>query len=321
MATRPGHLSDGVRDTVRALQIDRVATEVVGALTQRGVEALLLKGAGTATLLYAGGPGRNYADVDLLVERQRLGEAAQALVALGYRCEEDDTAWAAAERVHPHSQTWKRAADEIDVDLHFTLPGASVDDDAVWRRLWAGRVALDLGDGVVDVPAPAARVLHVALHAWQHRGRHARSLRDLARALDVVDESVWQEAARLATELHATGAFAAGLSADPRGEELAARLGVGPTEDPLTRLWMQEPPAGSIALARLLDARGPAARFSVVRELLLPPRVVLERDLGRPLPGRRAYVVAALRRLGRAPRTLRAAVRSYRAARRPGGPT
>jgi hypothetical protein len=315
MATRPGEASESVRDTVRALQVDRVATEVVGALTSSGVQTLLLKGAGTATLLYTGGPGRNYADVDLLVERGRLPAAGAALRALGYELEEDDTAWSAADRVNPHSQTWKRPADEIDVDLHFTLPGARVSDERVWRTMLAGSQPLDLGDGVVTVPAPAARLVHVAVHVWQHRGRHDRALRDLRRALEVADRSTWQAAADFAIELDAGDAFAAGLSADPRGAALAGELGLADAE-PLTRLWMTEPSPGSIALARLLHAPGLRARLSVARELVVPPRIVLERHFGRPLPTRRAYASAAVRRLAAAPRIARSAVASYRTARR-----
>ncbi|WP_210491623.1 nucleotidyltransferase family protein [Patulibacter sp. SYSU D01012] len=310
----PPQPSDAVRATVRALQVDRVAVDAARVLRGAGVPALLLKGAGTATLLYAGGPGRNYADVDLLVRREDLRAAGRALAAAGFACEHDDTSGGAAERVHPHSQVWRRPGATVEVDLHFGLPGTTASADHVWRVLHRDRTPLDLGDATVDVPSPAARALHVVLHAWQHRGRHARSLRDLDRALAVLDAATWDAVVALARELGAEDAVAAVLGPRDDAAALVARTRLRPGDATLPRLWMTDPPAGAIMLARLRDAPGARARARLVRELVLPPRVVLERATGERLSGRSAYLRAAAARLARAPRLLAPAVRATRPA-------
>src|SRR5437868_1405389 len=64
--------------------LDRAAAEVLGALGEAGVDALLLKGRGLATLLYGAGYGRSFSDVDLLVAPAELDAAKRALARLGY---------------------------------------------------------------------------------------------------------------------------------------------------------------------------------------------------------------------------------------------
>jgi hypothetical protein len=66
-----------------ALYVDRVTGEVVAALNDAGIAAILLKGPSIARWLYPAG-GRMYRDTDLLVPPSQFLDAASVLRSLGF---------------------------------------------------------------------------------------------------------------------------------------------------------------------------------------------------------------------------------------------
>ena len=112
------------------------------------------------------------------------------------------------------------------VELHRTLDLLAAPPSLVWDRLSAGTRAITMARTLVRVPSDEASVLIVALHAAQHGIDEAKPLADLGRALERVNDEVWAAAGNLARDLGGESAFAAGLRLEPRGRELARRLGL-----------------------------------------------------------------------------------------------
>jgi hypothetical protein len=134
------------------------------ALADRGIEAMLLKGAALVTAWY-GDPGlRPMDDVDVLVPSGLAAAAAQTLAGLGWRPQVPMTRRHAAAG---HAMDFYSAAGQR-LDLHWRLlpeccwPGA---DDAVWER--SARAAVR--GAPVRVLAPADQLFHLSAHGvrWE----------------------------------------------------------------------------------------------------------------------------------------------------------
>lgn len=262
-------------------ELDAAAAEVLDALEDSGVGALLLKGPALARLLYRPDEHRGYSDVDLLIDPEGRESARHALAALGYT-------EANARVVHgvvdvaniQHAEIWSRrgALGPVLVDLHWRLPGWEAPAQVVWDALRRRRAWIDLDARKTAVFDRSALALHLATHAAQHGPNDVKALGDLARGIERWDREVWFAAAQLASEVSATPALAAGLRLVREGDAIAGQLGV-PAADELT--WAianrADRPRGTFHLRALAEARGLRGRATVVRHSLLPTRLWITR--------------------------------------------
>ncbi|HEY7874623.1 MAG TPA: nucleotidyltransferase family protein, partial [Actinomycetota bacterium] len=210
------------------LRIDLVTNEVVGALREAGVDSILLKGPALARLLYRSSPERPYSDIDLLVSPDDWTRAGEVLTSLGFVG--GDPAPGIPHDRAPYGRDWSRLADASNIDLHEGLSETTGDRRVAWRYLWEHREAMDLrGEHVwvLDVPR---RAMLIGLHAAHHRGSVTKTLEDLRRAITLLPETAWAEAADAARTLDCEVVFAAGLRMTEEGAELAGRLGL--TDEP-----------------------------------------------------------------------------------------
>lgn len=140
------------------------------ALQARGIDVIALKGTHLVSLVYRNLASRTMTDIDILIPRTKLEEAADALRGIGYDI--------APFRVTPGDpvpyfmytipNAMKEGKSTIDVHWHLHNPrsAASIDVDELWSRATPVRIA-----GVdVRVLAPEDLLLHVAEHAtYAHR--------------------------------------------------------------------------------------------------------------------------------------------------------
>lgn len=178
-----------IRQTTRA---ERQLAELLAALSQAQVPAIVLKGATTGAF-YPNPALRVYSDLDFLVPGSQILDAERALQALGYRATQPKSWW---QEHFQHLPPMTRRRGERCVEVHW---GLGEDGNAgclpaqdVWERCvpWrvgpgAGQPALRLDD--VDM------VLHLCYHAAvQHRLYEGlRPLCDLAQVVDGWDQAQW----------------------------------------------------------------------------------------------------------------------------------
>ena len=285
------------------------------------MRVVLLKGAALATWLYHDGTVRPYGDVDLLVAPADHTKAEGVLVALGFGA--DLTGLAPAPLRGPaRARVWMRGG--AVVDLHRNLWGIGIDRTRAWPILLEGAKTVRLGGGRVEILGPAARALHVALHAAQHGRSHPKPVQDLERAVAQLPRETWEHAARLARRLEAHEAMAAGLRLVPQGADLAAALGL-PTDVSLAvRVSAGSTTRGAGLLAEVLATPGSGAKLAAMVRLAVPGPAQVRVSL--PFAGRsRAALVAGhvwlpLLRMARLPRAAWAVTRIDREGRRPGPP-
>jgi hypothetical protein len=266
--------SPAVRWAIQCLFLDAVAAEVTKALAAEGVRSVLLKGPVTARWLYPGEPGaRPYRDVDLLVPPDGHAAAEAVLAERGF--ERSRPARLAGE-IELHGHEWRRSSDDAVVDLHRSLHFLeNVPAPLVWQLMSERTEAFEVAGATVEAPGLAWRALNVVLHAAPEGPPERQSWADLARALDVVDDDLWRQAAALASRLDVVAAMGAGLRLLPAGTELAGRLGLPdrPPERFVLRRDAAPPPVRSVA--RLAELAGTSRKVSYVVQKLFPPPAFL----------------------------------------------
>jgi hypothetical protein len=249
-------------------RVDVKTAEVVHELRAAAVRPIVLKGPAIERWLYGKDSLRFYVDTDLLVAQGDLPTAEQCLLGLGFtkRLQDADTpGWRAGDM-------WARARDDAVVDVHLTLNGAGAPPSEVWEALSGSTEVMQVAGEDLEIPAPEARALHIALHAIQHGATVAKPLHDLERAFAVLDEETWGAAAVLAERLDAMPALAAGLRLHPLGARLATALGLPvPTSAQAVLLTGDRPP-GALSLALMSSAPGLVAKTRFAARKVVPSR-------------------------------------------------
>jgi hypothetical protein len=299
--------------------LDAAALEALAALDAADLDALLLKGPALAQTIYRPDEHRGYFDVDLLVAPADLAAAGAVLVRLGYtnvseRRGVDDIAGIL------HAELWSRldpGFGNVSIDLHWRLAGCEAPPGAVWNALSRNRTTAELGGRRVATLGSPGLAFHIASHAAQHGRDDLKAMGDLDRGLSRLPPETWHEAARLAREVRATEAFAAGLRLRPAGAVLADELRL-PRADAL--LWHiahhHEQPRGTFHLQAFTEARTLRARIAVARRSLLPTRAWIVWEQSWAAQGGLALVAAYALHIMRAPVWLTRALRFRREAGR-----
>jgi hypothetical protein len=278
------HLTFGANLALAAL-----GAEVARAFEAAGIRSVLIKGPVLVHWLYGGASARASVDVDVLIDPATLGAAEEVLAELGF--ERAPTGIGADERPR-HASTWVRAAGAQAVDLHTTIVGVGVSRAEGWTVLRERTTRETVAGSSLDVPAPDARLVLLALHAAQHGAREPQPLRDLERALELATPAEWREAARLAARLDAEGAFAAGLGLVERGRVVRDELGLPAAWTVEAALRARTAPALALGLDWLTQLPGLRPRLRFVIQKLFPPPAFMR--VWSPLARRgRAGLVAA----------------------------
>ncbi len=257
----------GLVAVARSLLLDREAASVVEHLRKAGVPAILLKGAAIATWLYDDGAPRPYLDVDLLVSPSNLDKTLHALAERGYK--------RVIEGAHPAEVGPKEieliGPASVAIDLHHGLLGASGSSAHCWEVLARRTVPLRLA-GVADVPVldVPARAMHLALHAAQNGPIDVKAIADLERGLSRISKDDWKEASRVAADIGAEQAFAAGLRILPSGQQLAEDLSL--TREMTVELALRTRSATQDALffERFAVARGVGRKGALILRKFFP---------------------------------------------------
>ncbi|MEU7620425.1 nucleotidyltransferase family protein [Micromonospora rifamycinica] len=297
---------------VRHLALDVTAVATCARLADRGVPALLLKGAGLARRL--GTEGRRvYSDVDLLVAPDDFDRAEALLAGAGFRSAlppgrpDPRLLW--------HERPWYAPGPApLVVDLHRGFHGVT-DPQAFWTLLSTSAERLPLAGGTVAVPDAAATALLVALHAAMP-GRSGRPYADLQRALAVLPVEVWRAATVLARQAGAVPAFGFGLRLAPDGADLADRLDL-PRQASRTQWAAVRRVSGpAYVLARLTELPTGRDRWRHLAPYLLPPPTTMRHGSRLARRGPVGLLAAYLLRFARQAAGLPIAVRELRTATR-----
>ena len=226
---------------------------------EAGADLLHIKGPAVDRSLRAG--VRDSTDADVLVRPSHLDPFLERLREHGWVLHTDFAEGSsfrhAANYRHP---VWTFA------DVHRHLPGLRVPPEVAFDRLWSDRVPGAIAHRACAVPGLAAQVLVQTLHTARSPGR------DVADAWSLASPAMRDEVRRLAGELGASVALAAGIG------ELSNHVA-----DPDHALWEHWSRGGDRLgewLARLRASRTSRDRAQVIASMLHVNRTHLRLRLG-----------------------------------------
>ncbi len=166
-----------------------------------GCRPLLLKGPALAESFYPDRRLRPYNDLDLLVPRELLAVAAEALEARGFGLLEEFRPGYAARHGHD-MRLRRRVADRwVHIELHWRVGDDPCTAVLSHERLARDSVFLDIDGAQLTVPAPATHLLVLAVHLLSDREKRLCWLNDIALVSRSLDDVAWSEAFALADHL------------------------------------------------------------------------------------------------------------------------
>lgn len=214
----------------RMMRLEQLLAGALDTLAARGINVLLLKGAGLATTVYGSFAERPMYDVDLLVHPERAREAWNALRAAGWMHDQEECPSDFYD-THYHLPPLDDAAGTgLALELHTGLTDGAIELSG--DIVWGPARPIDVKGRHAFVPAPEHQVLHLSTHfAWTHGMGSAawRSFHDLGRLIEraapdwdiVVREA---RAARAVTACYWTFRLAKTLAGVPVPDDVLKQL-------------------------------------------------------------------------------------------------
>jgi Uncharacterised nucleotidyltransferase len=180
----PADVVSGLRpvfygNSVRNLHLARELIRLTALLERGGVEPLALKGPALAVTAYGALALRQFTDLDLLVRKSEVGQAAGILLKEGYA---PGRGYGLADLGRPGAFeiALTRAGALTEIDLHWRLMPPyfplALDGEDLWRRA----VRIEIEGAAVRTLAPADHLLYLCAHGAKHGWQALGGICDLA---------------------------------------------------------------------------------------------------------------------------------------------
>jgi hypothetical protein len=186
------------RNTLRSLRAAQQAEVMQRSLEAQGVRSLILKGVPLSVRTTGTVAGRQYSDIDILVDLDALGCAERVLQASGVRrCGAVHSSplrgpyhrWV---RWTQNQQLHRPPAGHM-VELHWRLFANERLLPLDFDRLWNGRSTVADGNIAFTTLGPAHELLFVAVHAAVHGFSRLHWLVDVVRLRRAASDDTWAE--------------------------------------------------------------------------------------------------------------------------------
>jgi len=184
------------QDATRDLLAFHELEAVLHALADKGITVILLKGAALARTVYAEAGVRPMRDLDLLVRRQDVRAARNALEAVGYTPLDVETR-AGIDLEYRHSVTLQRVGILTTlIELHWSIFAPQY----YLHRLpmewfWQTAIPVRVGNAPTLILGPEAQLLHLCAHlVLHHEGTELLWLNDIAEVISCYQNQMdWEQ--------------------------------------------------------------------------------------------------------------------------------
>jgi hypothetical protein len=275
------HLRRVAATALRRRELGPVTAALASAL---GTDPVVIKGPALAERVYPDRRLRPYGDLDLMVPRERLADAAAALVEEGYDALEEFRPGYAERFGHDVHVRRGTGAAAVDVELHWRIGDDRVGEPLDHARLLAGAEKLDIGGTHVLAPCVSDQLLLAAVHLLSDRAKRLCWVNDLRLLAEAATAQEWTESFTSANtagggllwSLHRALDYAAHHLGLARPRPLPA--GPPPAFGPLRAVeeldLQASPHVGRLVALRGLD------RLRYLRAIALPTRAGLQGTVG-----------------------------------------
>lgn len=174
---------DNRRSALASLIQARELLRVLRALAERGVAALPYKGPVLAEMAYGNLSLRHSIDLDVLVRRQDMGAAQQALAAIGYALDDECRLHQQAYAHAHHHLVLRGQRSNVTIELHWHTVTPQFSFNLSFDQLWQNSVMTSLAGQAVRSPAVEDTLLLVCVHASMHGWKQLKQICDVAELL------------------------------------------------------------------------------------------------------------------------------------------
>jgi hypothetical protein len=292
------------RTRATAMHNVRFATELhelLDGFEDRGIRALPFKGPALEAVAYGDVGMRAYGDLDVLVPREDVTRAVDALESRGYRWADvprlDDAAILGGPFTKPLVAEYELEREQLTVEVRWRIGDADQPFSSDVETLWKRRETASIAASAAPVLAPEDRLRMLAFHGTKHKWHLLKWASDFAAALAATDVD-WTDLLEQARhhgderrlligvslvealfDVSIPGGVRARLDADPRAERLAAAAVEELCAERTTRPDRRDRLAYT---ARATDSIGDSLRTVLYHSRLHPG---LSEYRLRPLPG------------------------------------
>ena len=293
-------------NALRHLRFSRALEEVLGAFNERGIEAVVLKGMALAMQVYPVAALRQCGDIDVLVRKEDLLRAEEALLDLGYTAQRESHVDKRFGQ-QPHHLPYLKDEGRIGLEVHWDLVPQPHPFSLPLPELWARAQPFRVGHIEALALEPADLLLYLSLHAvsafnllWVP-GIDLRHVCDIAETIRVCaidwDQLIARARGyRVTRNLYVALYLVGRMLQAPVPHDIQEAL--QPTD--LDPGWLEgleervvKRPHGAanvpLGLVHLLLARGVVNRLRVLREIFFAPPEAMAEEHGVSWPSRKVY--------------------------------
>ncbi len=170
----------------------RAAIEISQAMSDAGVQNLLLKGQAVATRFYANPNTRQSIDCDFLIAADDIAAARKCVEQLGFQQfhppEKEPASCTGALVSLANDITYVRPADGTQLDLHWKLGLLEQTPNWTFDQLIKQSSQIILGGACLSVLSPQHQFLYLCTHGSKHAWFRLKWLADIDRLLDKLSE-------------------------------------------------------------------------------------------------------------------------------------
>jgi len=249
-------------NAVHNLMLAHALLRILAALTERGVEAVPYKGPALAESAYGDVSLRSFKDLDIIVQPQDFGRAADALQSLGYALSDHNPDGHFHESfMHAETGIFVELHHDVIVRRYFPTP---LELNLMWRDLT--RITL-LGQPVASF-APEDTLLLLCLHGSRHAWQGLTWTADVSEFIGAHPQLDWERVVQKAARARLSRMVLLGL-------QLAHTVLAAPLPGEVQRVLKADPKLEQLArqiVTRMHSKSGPLREATLTHRLQLAMR-------------------------------------------------
>lgn len=178
---------------MRSLFLAGQLIQVADRLSHASIRYATFKGPSLAAVLYGNLSLRECADIDVIVDRQQVGEAEIALGSLGYKSVDGDPAFRAAFFSYQKQFVLVRQNPSLAIDLHWDFAATNVPFPITPAEIWNNLGEVEIGGRAIPTLGRSDLALYLAGHGTKEGWRCLAWVSDFAMLIDRYPNLDWAD--------------------------------------------------------------------------------------------------------------------------------
>ncbi|MEM7132580.1 MAG: nucleotidyltransferase family protein [Chloroflexota bacterium] len=156
------------KNSMRNMHLFQRLHQILKVFATHEIPVIVLKGAFLAHAIYPSRSQRYMLDIDILVQKAHLAQAAELLIEMGYQ-PKGPLALDSVVELLKHLPVFRMPNDPVPVELHWTIASPRQFHDVSTDNFWDDLEVVPFGKGAMAGFCPEELLLHLCIHAsYQH---------------------------------------------------------------------------------------------------------------------------------------------------------